>query len=323
MKGPAPNIVSGAPAQYKDFSLLRRLGERSDKGQIDLPRIRDGGVDCLFFAMYVSPTYRARLRHLMQMLDVFYTELESNSSQIVLATKYEDVINAKRNGRISAIISVEGGEPLEEDIGTLRIIYRLGVRSMTLTHFPRNELADGSGSDSGSHLTDFGSKVVEEMNRLGMIIDVSHINETGFWDVLEKTKSPVIASHSNCRALCSHHRNLTDDQIKALADNGGVINLSYCGPFIKDGLDFASLESANKVVLDDWFSHLEHAVSLVGPDHVGLGSDFDGGCGFPGMNDISKAPQITRGLVKRGYTDADIKKILGGNNLRVMRAVLR
>jgi membrane dipeptidase len=322
MKGAATSYTSKAPTPYREFSLQRRLGERSDKGHIDIPRIREGGVDCLFFAMYVSPTFRARLRRLMQMLDVFYSELEVNHDQIVLATRYEDVIDAKKNGKIAAILSVEGGEPLEEDAGTLRILYKLGVRSLTLTHFPRNELADGSGSDSGSHLTDFGSQVVEEMNRLGMIIDVSHINETGFWDVLKKTRSPVIASHSNCRALCSYHRNLSDDQIKALAENGGVINLSYCAPFLKEGLDFTP-EEANKVALEDWFSHLEHTVKLVGPDHVGLGSDFDGGCGFPSMDDITKIPQITRGLVKCGYNDEDIEKILGGNNLRVMKTVLK
>ena len=322
MKGDAPSYTSKTPTPYREFSLQRRLGVRSDKGHIDIPRIREGGVDCLFFAMYVSPMFRGRLRRLMQMLDVFYSEVEENSDKIVLATRYGDVVDTKRSGKIAVILTVEGGEPLEEDAGALRILYRLGVRSLTLTHFPRNELADGSGSDSGSHLTDFGSQVVEEMNRLGMIVDVSHISETGFWDVLGKTRRPVIASHSNCKALCSYHRNLSDDQIKALADNGGVMNLSYCAPFIREGLDFTP-EAANKVILEDWFSHLEHVVKLVGPDHVGLGSDFDGGCGFPGMDDITKIPQITRGLVKRGYDDEDIMKILGGNDLRVMKTVLK
>jgi len=202
------------------------------------------------------------------------------------------------------------------------VLFKLGVRSITLTHFSRNELADGSGSDSGSHLTEFGSKVVRAMNKMGMIIDVSHLNENGFWDVLEKSKSPVIASHSNCKALCNHHRNLSDEQIVALAENEGVINLNYCAPFIMEGLEFGSFNDMNKVLLDDWFSHLEHAVNLVGPDHVGLGSDFDI-CGFPDLNDITKIPEITRGLVKRGFRDEDILKILGGNNLRVMKKVLK
>ena len=322
MKGPAPSYTSKSPSKYREFSLQRSLGEQSDKGHIDIPRIKEGGVDCLFFALYVSPAYRARFRRLAQMLDVFYSELEQNGGLMALATKYEDVIKAKNEGKIAAVLSIEGGEPLEEDVGTLRVLHRLGVRSLTLTHFPRNELADGSGSDSGSHLTEFGNQVVEEMNRLGMIIDVSHINETGFWDVLDKTKSPVIASHSNCKALCNFHRNLTDDQIKALASNGGVINLSYCAGFIKEGIGFER-DRYNKVALDDWLDHLDHAVKLVGPDHVGLGSDFDGGCGFPGMDDITKVPQITRNLVKRGYSDHDIMKILGANNLRVMKTVLK
>ncbi len=301
----------------------RTLGERSESGQIDLPRIAEGGVDCLLFAMYVSPLYSARLRRLLQMLDAFHSEVEKNSDKISLATTYQGIMEAVNSGKVAAIVSVEGGEPLEGDIGVLRMIYRLGVRSLTLTHFPRNELGDGSETESGSRLTDFGASVVEEMNRLGMIVDVSHINEAGFWGVIEKTKSPVIASHSNCKALCSHHRNLTDEQIEALARKGGVMNLNFCGGFVKQGVGFDSPESLKKVSLEDWLDHLDHAVEIAGPDHVGIGSDFDGGCGFPGIDDITMMPNITRGLVKRGYSDDDIEKILGGNNLRVFREVLK
>jgi membrane dipeptidase len=149
-------------------------------------------------------------------------------------------MGAVKAKKIAAVIAIEGGEPLEGDIGALRTAYRLGTRSLTLTHFPRNELGDGSGADSGSHLSEFGSEfgkaVVEEMNRLGMIVDISHLNETGFWDVMELSRDPVLATHSNCKALCGHHRNLTDDQIKALAEKGGVMNLSFCAGFIKDGI---------------------------------------------------------------------------------------
>jgi membrane dipeptidase len=326
MKGPERIGVKPTPRGYKEFSLTRNLGERSDKGHIDLPRIKEGGVDCLIFAMYVSPLNRARVRRMLQMLDVFYSEMEKNSDRIALATTYQEVMDAVKEGKVSAIISIEGGEPLESDLGVLRMVYKLGVRSITLTHFPRNELGDGTRDDSGSHLTNFGIEVVEEMNRLGMIIDVSHINETGFWDVMEKTKSPVIASHSNCKALCNHHRNLTDEQIKALAKNNGVMNLSYCASFIKQEVAYISPSEASareKVVVDDWLDHLDHVVNLVGIDHAGLGSDMDGGCGFPGMDDISKVPNITRGLVARGYSDEDIEKILGGNNLRIFREILK
>ena len=301
----------------------RTLGERSQDGQIDIPRIKEGGVDVLLFAMYVSPQHRARLRRLIQMLDAFHAEIEANPDTIALATSYGEIMAAVKAKKIAAVIAIEGGEPLEGDIGALRTAYRLGTRSLTLTHFPRNELGDGSGADSGSHLSEFGREVVEEMNDLGMLVDISHLNETGFWDVMELSKDPVLATHSNCKALCGHHRNLTDDQIKALAEKGGVMNLSFCAGFIKDGIGFGTPETLKKVSIEDWLDHLDHAVGLVGTDHVGLGSDLDGGCGFPGLDDVTKFPDLTRGLVSRGYSDADIEKILGANDLRVFKKVLR
>jgi len=313
-----PFITSGS----EPLPLRRTLGERSGHGQIDIPRIREGGVDCLLFAMYVSPMYTARLRRLIQMLDAFHAELEKNKDQITLATSHREIVKIVKEGKIAAVITIEGGEPLEGSIEALRIAYRLGVRSMTLTHFPRNELGDGSGADSGSHLTEFGREVVLEMNQLGMIVDVSHINQTGFWDILELTEAPVIATHSNCKTLCGHHRNLTDDQIKALAENGGVMNLSFCGGFIKDSVGFGDPEALKKVTVDDWLDHLDHAVGLVGTGHVGIGSDLDGGCGFPGLDDVSRFPTLTEGMVARGYSDNDIEKILGANDLRVFKRVL-
>ncbi|MFC1802439.1 dipeptidase [Thermoproteota archaeon] len=300
----------------------RSLGEKSVNGQIDIPRIRIGGVDCLLFAMYVSPQYSSRLLRLIQMLDAFHIEVEKHSEKISIATSHKGVIKTIKDGKIAAIITVEGGEPLEGKIESLRTIYRLGVRSLTLTHFPRNELGDGSGADSGSHLTDFGKEVVEEMNCLRMIIDISHLNETGFWDVIELSKAPILATHSNCKVLCSHHRNLKDDQIRALAEKGGVLNLSFCAGFIKDGVGFDDPEALKKVTVLDWLDHLDHAVELVGTDHVGIGSDLDGGCGFPGLDDITKFPNLTQGMVYRGYSDQDIEKILGGNNMRVFQKIL-
>ncbi len=304
-------------------SPRRTLGERSEHGQIDIPRIREGGVDCLLFAMYGSPLYTARLRRLVQMLDAFTLEVERYPDQIAVATSHREITRTVKDGKIAAVITVEGGEPLEGSVEALRTIYRLGVRSLTLTHFPRNELGDGSGSDSGSHLTDFGVEVVQEMNRLGMLVDISHINETGFWDVIKQSSDPVVATHSNCKALCSHHRNLTDDQIKALAEKGGVMNLSFCAGFIKDGIGFGDPDALKKVTVEDWLDHLDHAVELVGTSHVGVGSDLDGGCGFPGLDDITKFPSLTEGMVSRGYSDEDIRKILGANDLRVFKKVLR
>lgn len=307
--------------RYRRDRRFHTLGERGECNQFTLPRIKEGGIDCLIFAMYVSSIHRARLKRLLQMLDVFYSEVEKNLNEVSIATSYKEIMDVVKSGKVAALISVEGGEALEGDIGVLRMLYKLGVRLMTLTHHPRNELGDGARGDFGSHLTDFGVAVVEEMNRLGMLVDVSHLNETGFWDVIEKTKSPIIASHSNCKALCDNPRNLTDEQIRALAKNGGVVNLSYCGPYIK-AVDWDAPDKLKKVSLEDWFKHLDHVVSLVGPDYAGLGSDAPI-CGFPEMNDLTKVPNITRGLVARGYSDQNIEKILGGNNLRLFKEVLK
>ena len=316
----SPPFITSGEGPYPP---RRTLGERSEHGQIDIPRIREGGVDCLLFAMYVSPLYTARLRRLVQMLDAFTMEVERYPDQIAVATSHREITKTVKDGKIAAVITVEGGEPLEGSIEALRTIHRLGVRSLTLTHFPRNMLGDGSAADSGSHLTEFGGEVVQEMNRLGMLVDISHLNETGFWDVIELSKDPVVATHSNCKALCSHHRNLTDDQIKALAEKGGVMNLSFCAGFIKDGIGFGDPEALKKVTVQDWLDHLDHAVELVGTSHVGIGSDLDGGCGFPGLDDVTKFPRLTEGMVSRGYSDEDIMKILGANDLRVFKKVLK
>jgi membrane dipeptidase len=320
------HLIKSPPFITSDIQALpprRDLGERSEHGQIDIPRIMEGGVNCLIFAMYVSPQYTSRLLRLIQMLDVFHQQIKRNQDKIALATTHGEVIETVKEGKIAALISIEGGEALEGSPESLRTAYRLGVRSLTLTHFPRNKLGDGSGADSGSHLTDFGREVVTEMNQLGMIIDISHLNQTGFWDVIELSTDPLLATHSNCKALCSHHRNLTDEQIKTLAEKGGVLNLSFCGGFIKEGVGLGDPEALTKVKVEDWFNHLDHAVDLVGTSHVGIGSDLDGGCGFPGLDDITKFPTITQGMVLRGYSDSDIEKILGGNNLRVFKRVLK
>lgn len=300
----------------------RPLGMRSDEGHIDIPRMKEGGLDCQVFAVYTAPAYYdAPLKQAMRMIDAFYSEMEINKESITFCTSHDQIIEAVENGRLAAILSIEGGEPVQGGPGILRMLYKLGVRILSFTHFPRNLIADGSGEmGSKSGLTTLGTRLVEEMNRIGMMLDVSHINEPGFWDIIERTKSPVIATHSNCKALCDHHRNLTDDQIRALADKGGVIHLSYCGGFIKQGV---TRDNISEVSLDNWLDHLDHAVKLVGPDHVGLGSDFDGGCGFPGLDNATKIPNITRGMVARGYSDDDIEKILGGNFLRVFKKVVK
>lgn len=296
----------------------RRLADRDKGGQLDLPRMIEGGVGAQIFAMYVSPEYfpGAGARRTLQFIDAFYREIEDNSDKLVFATTGKDVDKAREEGKIAALLSIEGGEVLEGRIELLRIFYRLGVRLMTLTWSRRNELADGAFEErTGGGLTRFGVEVVEEMDRLGMVVDVSHISEAGFWDVMKVSKKPVIASHSNSKALCSHPRNITDEQAKAIADKGGFIGVNFAGHFLGEG----------RRSLDGVLDHIDHFCRIVGHEHVGLGSDFDG---LPyerlpdELKDVSTLPKIAQGLAGRGYSDEEIRGIMGGNLLRVVRSVI-
>lgn len=293
------------------------LGERSDTGHIDIPRLIEGGVRCQVFAVSAERTAYPSLplRTAMRMLDVFYTECNKNAKTIIPVYDYEGIQNAYRNGRIAAMLSIEGAEPLEGDLGVLRMLYRLGIRMIGLTWYYRNALADGLWeSRTKGGLTRFGVSVVEEMERLGMIVDVSHLTDQGFWDLLDVTENPVIASHSNSRVVCDSPRNLTDDQIKALAERGGVLGLNFSSRHVK----------AENATVKDMVDHVDHIVRLVGADYVGLGSDFDGTRTPPkGLEDASCHPNFTRELVERGYSDHEIKKILGENHLRVFKNILR
>jgi len=306
--------IFGVPTRRAE---RRSLGKRSEEGAIDIPRMKEGGLDCQVFAVWTAPAfYNAPLKRAVQMIDAFYLEVEKNLDSIAVCINHEQIMEAVKKGKIAAILSIEGGEPVQGGPGVLRILYRLGVRVLSFTHFPRNLIADGSGElRSKSGLTDIGAQLVEEMNRIGMIIDVSHINEPGFWDIIEMTKSPVIATHSNCKALCDVHRNLSDEQIEALAEKGGVMGMNYYRGFVE--------MDSNKANLDKLLDHIDHTVQLVGPDYIGLGSDFDGGGGLPGLKDVTEIPNITRGLVARGYSDEDIEKILGDNFLNVFKRVLK
>ncbi|MBA7681825.1 hypothetical protein ES703_90166 [subsurface metagenome] len=246
----------------------------------------------------------------------FYREIEKNQDDISLVTNYNQIKEVNRAGKIAAILSIEGGEALEGDLGVLRVLYKLGVRLLTLTWNQRNQIADGIGeSRTGSGLTEFGLKVIDEMNRLGMLIDVSHLSETGFWDVVKRSKTPIVASHSNCYALCPHLRNLKDEQIKALADKGGVIGITFVPNFLT--------QEKRKTTVEDVVKHIDYLVEKVGVDYVGLGSDFDGTGGLPlGLEGVDKIPNITGELLDRGYKEKDIKKILGENFLRVFKEVV-
>lgn len=296
----------------------RRLGERSSRGHVDLPRLQDAGVTGQVFAcgLHVYGARSDRPTHLfLRMADCFHRELRENRERMVLATTASDLVRAKQEGKVAAILGMEDGAPIAGDLGILRMFYLLGLRVVTLVWGPRNEIGDGvSGrTDPGNGLTAFGRSLIREMNAVGMLIDVAHLNEKGFWDVVELSEDPFINSHANARALCDHPRNLTDRQIRALAERGGVLHVVFTF------LD----EDPVKATLDRVLDHIDYVVNLVGPQHVGIGSDFDGLSGPPpvGLEDASCFPNITRGLLKRGYREEDIRLILGGNFLRVFRAV--
>jgi len=302
-------------AMWTDRSAVG-LGSRADVGHVDIPRLREGGVDCQVFAISSlrDRTPPFALRTALDMLDVFYSECEKNRDRIVPATSHSDILRAVRGGKVAALLSIEGADVIEGSLGALRVFHRLGVRMVGLVHSRRNLLADGvTDSRTGGGLSEFGVEVVEELNRLGILIDVSHLSDAGFWDLVDVTKAPFVASHSNSRAVCDHPRNLTDDQIRALADRGGVMGINFAPAFVHP--THATVER----VVD----HIDHIVELVGADHVGLGSDFDGIPATPeGLEDVSKIPNITRELVRRGYPEEDIRKILGENHLRVFREVV-
>ena len=296
----------------------RTLEKKSPTGHLDIPRMKEGGVNVQFFAVFIEDIYKPdrSLKRTLQLIDCFYREMEKNQDEISLVTNYNQINEANSAGKIAAILSVEGGEALEGDLGVLRMLYKLGVRLLTLTWNQRNQIADGIGeSRTGSGLTEFGLKVIEEMNDLRMFIDVSHLSETGFWDVIKRSKAPIVASHSNCYALCPHPRNLKDEQIKALADKGGVIGITFVPNFLT--------QEKRKTTVKDVVTHIDYLVEKAGIDCVGLGSDFDGTGGLPlGLEGVDKITNITEELLTRGYKEREIKKILGGNFLRVFKKVI-
>jgi len=296
----------------------RTLGDRASTGHLDIPRLKEGGVDIQVFAVFIEDIYKPdrSLKRTLQLIDCFYREIEKNQNDISLVTNYNQIKEVNRARKIAAILSIEGGEALEGDLAVLRVLYKLGVRLLTLTWNQRNQIADGlNESRTGGGLTEFGLKVIEEMNRLGMLIDISHLSEAGFWDVAKYSKNPIIASHSNCYTLCPHRRNLKDDQIKAIADKGGVIGITFVPNFL--------IQENRKATIEDVIKHIDYLVETVGVDYVGLGSDFDGTGGLPlGLEGVDKIPNITKGLLDRGYEEKDIKKILGENFLRVFKEVV-
>lgn len=288
-------------------------------GHVDLPRLRAGGVDLQVFALWVDSDQRrhGRLRRCLELLDAVVSETVRLGDDLHLILTPRDIDAAATQGKIGVLLSIEDGAALEGSLSALKAFYRLGVRALGLTWNGRNELGEGVGAaqGAGGGLTAFGREVVREMNRLGMVVDVSHLSDAGFWDVLDVSEAPVIASHSNARAVCDHPRNLTDAQIRALAQAGGVMGINFCPPF---------LHRSGSASVDDIVRHVDHIVDLVGPGHVGLGSDFDGISSTPvGAEDASRFPAVTEALAARGYADDAIRAFLGGNFLRVFRQILQ
>jgi membrane dipeptidase len=280
--------------------------------QVNIPKLRAGGIDVVYCAVDVT---RVLGNHLLYALDAFgwfLAEVDAHADQIAIATTADDIESITASGRIAAVLTIENSEVLERSLWVLPVLHRLGVRSMTLTWSYRAHAADGAFENvSRGGLTHFGRDLVKHMNELGMIVDISHISDQGFWDVIEVTNAPIIGSHNACRALCEHPRNLTDDQIRAVANNGGVIGVTYVPSFVDADPDKQTLER----LLD----HFDHIVQVAGTDCIGLGSDFDGGGDL--IQNATVVPQITEGLLARGWKEDDLRKMLGLNHLRVFRQV--
>ena len=340
------------------------LGPRNPLGSIDIPRMREGGLGAIFFSIWMPSkvTGPMAVTRAQAQIDAVLAQVHQHPQDLVLATTAAQIREAHRQHKIAALLGVEGGHMINSDLDVLRNFASLGVRYMTLTHSGNCEWADSS-TDKPVHngLTDFGKDVIREMNRLGVMVDISHVSDKTFYDTLEVSKAPLIASHSCCRGLCDAPRNMTDQMIKDLAAKGGVIQINYHVGFLSQ--EFRDAEKAHpewekaiaaevkkncgnneacqliegdrvtreyveqgKLPRVDWtkiIEHIDHAVKIAGVEHVGLGSDFDGANMPYGMEDASKLPKITEALLKKGYSEDDVKKILGENTLRLMADVER
>ncbi len=334
------------------------IGKRSTEGQADLPRFRDGGIDAQVFSVWVDPVYAPHhaARRAFQLIDAMQQVLDTYPEQIELARTAADIQRIVARGKLAALMGIEGGHAIQNSLALLRTFHRLGVSYMTLTHSNTNDWADSStDTPRWGGLNALGREVVREMNRIGMIVDISHVSEETIMDVLEVATRPVIASHSSCRALSDHPRNLTDAALRAIAQNGGVVGINFYPEFL-DQQYRDRMKALNKDILgglnrpqpvapekldalaaerlhfvddpglprppfDRILDHIDHAVRVAGIDHLGLGSDLDVIATPEGLDDVTDFPKITRGLLARGYREPEIRKILGENFLRVVSQV--
>ena len=342
------------PMTNDDFDLS---GTPPTPYRTNIARMKQGGLTAEFFSLYVKPWYvehGGAARRTLDMIDSVYRAVERHPNDLMFATSVADIRSAKRQGKIAALMGIEGGHAIEDSLATLREFYRLGVRYITLTWNNTNNWADAGRGEKKHHgLSDFGREVVREMNRLGMLVDVSHVSDETMSDALDVSKAPIIASHSSARALSNVPRNIPDDLLKRIAKNGGVVQVNFYSVFVdaatvspqsaerdkrlkaqQDALnekykndperlaeESDKLEAANPLPplpISKLIDHIDHIVKVAGIDHVGIGADFDGANDMPeGAKDVSMLPNITYELLKRGYSERDIRKILGENLLRV------
>ncbi|NLT41388.1 MAG: membrane dipeptidase [Anaerolineae bacterium] len=276
--------------------------------QIDYPLMRTGGIDTGFFAIDVTLARGSHLAYAMDGFGFLLHDRDQSGAEVTIIRRAADVLAAKEAGRPGLLLAIEHADGTERSLNVLRALYEMGVRSIGLTHNVSSCAADGNAeARDGVGLTHFGRALVEEMNRLGMLVDLAHVSPSAFFSALEISRRPVIFSHGNARALCDHPRNLTDAQLRALADNGGVIGLSFV-PFFVD---------SERPTLERFLDHVDHVAQVAGVDTIGLGSDFDGGGTL--LEDATHLPLVTRGLLERGYSEGDVRKILGENTFRVLQ----
>jgi membrane dipeptidase len=340
------------------------LGVKHEEGCVDFPRMQVGGLNAEFFAVFIGQgprndsSFNIVNKRALEIFDAIHKNVEKNSSMAEMAYTADDAYRIKKDGKIAAYIGVENGYPIGKDITRVKQYYDLGARYMTLCHSGNNDICDSSTDPKGAEsngLSQFGEEVVKEMNRLGMMVDISHMSDSSFYDVIKLSKAPVIASHSSCRALCENPRNINDNMLLALKQNGGVIQICILSAYLKAPEANPELDAKLKELRDkygdnknltdslrrqlrtesrairkqyeklatvkDAVDHIDHVVQVIGIDHVGIGTDFDGGGGIDGLKTVADMKNITIELVRRGYNKKDIEKIWGGNAMRVLREV--
>ncbi len=305
------DVISRMKDSGLDFCL------RQSATHSDLPRLLEAGVNLQVLALFAPPDHNksATLQRILSYGEYALDCIDQDRRLQLVRTKADLAALTPGEEKLGVILGVEGGDCLGEELWILRLLFRRGVRLLTLTWSNRNALADGVWEeDTKGGLTVFGKEVIKEMEALGMVIDVSHLAPAGFWDVAKAAAGPFIASHSNAKAICPHPRNLTDEQLRCIADHGGVAGVNFCGPHLVEG---------GSAAIDDVILHIEHMWKAAGEDHVGLGTDYDGIDAAPrGLEDVTALPQLIQALRRKGHSESRLEKFMGGNFLRVLRDVL-